>query len=78
VLRNPANRHKAIALTFEQFQYGWANNLDEAEARISTTPTTLPRPENPSFEAGFANFMLVGTPAWMLRRCLRFDVLGVV
>ena len=26
VLRNPANRHKAIALTFEQFQYGWANN----------------------------------------------------
>jgi hypothetical protein len=33
VLRNPANRKKAIALTFEQFKYGWANNLDEAEAR---------------------------------------------
>ena len=33
VLRNPANRKKAITLTFEQFKYGWANNLDEAEAR---------------------------------------------
>ncbi|MDT5231386.1 MAG: hypothetical protein QOJ56_6172, partial [Mycobacterium sp.] len=27
------NRKKAITLTFEQFKYGWANNLDEAEAR---------------------------------------------
>jgi non-heme chloroperoxidase len=33
VLRNPTNRKKAITLTFEQFKYGWANNLDEAEAR---------------------------------------------
>ena len=33
ILRNPANRGRAIALTFEEFCYSWANNLDEAEAR---------------------------------------------
>jgi non-heme chloroperoxidase len=33
VVSNPANRGKAIALTFEQFQYGWANALGEDEAR---------------------------------------------
>jgi non-heme chloroperoxidase len=33
VVSNPANRGKAIALTFEQFRYGWANALDEQEAR---------------------------------------------
>jgi pimeloyl-ACP methyl ester carboxylesterase len=60
VLRNPANRHKAIALTFEQFQYGWANNLDEAEARQLYDTYHVPASGEPLFEAGFANFMLGG------------------
>jgi pimeloyl-ACP methyl ester carboxylesterase len=33
ILRNPFNRRRAITLTFEQFKYGWANALDEEEAR---------------------------------------------
>jgi pimeloyl-ACP methyl ester carboxylesterase len=33
VLRNPLNRGRAITLTFDQFKYGWANALDEEEAR---------------------------------------------
>jgi non-heme chloroperoxidase len=33
VLRNPLNRGRAITLTFEQFKYGWANALDDEEAR---------------------------------------------
>ena len=33
VLRNPFNRGRAITLTFDQFKYGWANALDENEAR---------------------------------------------
>ena len=34
VLRNPLNRGRAIALTFDQFKYGWTNALDdEKEAR---------------------------------------------
>jgi pimeloyl-ACP methyl ester carboxylesterase len=34
VLKNPLNRGKAIALTFDQFKYGWTNAIDdEDEAR---------------------------------------------
>src|SRR5213079_3711277 len=33
VLGNPANRGRAVALTFEQFKYGWANALGEDEAK---------------------------------------------
>src|SRR6476661_10891782 len=32
-LVNPLNRHRAITLTFEQFKYSWANNLDDEEAK---------------------------------------------
>jgi pimeloyl-ACP methyl ester carboxylesterase len=33
VLRNPLNRRRAVTLTLEQFKYGWANALSEAEAK---------------------------------------------
>lgn len=33
VLRNPFNRGRAITLTFDQFKYGWANALDDEEAK---------------------------------------------
>ena len=33
VLRNPLNRGRAITLSFDQFKYGWANALDDKEAR---------------------------------------------
>jgi pimeloyl-ACP methyl ester carboxylesterase len=33
VLRNPLNRNRAIALTLDQFKYGWANRLDDEEAK---------------------------------------------
>ncbi len=32
-LKNPLNRGRAVTLTFDQFKYGWANALDEDEAR---------------------------------------------
>jgi non-heme chloroperoxidase len=32
-LLNPATRGRAITLTFDQFTYGWANALDEKEAK---------------------------------------------
>ena len=31
-LINPRNRGRALTLTFDQFRYSWANNLDEDEA----------------------------------------------
>jgi non-heme chloroperoxidase len=33
VLRNPLNRGRAVALTFDQFKYGWANALSDQEAK---------------------------------------------
>jgi pimeloyl-ACP methyl ester carboxylesterase len=33
VLRNPLNRGKAVALTLDQFKYGWANALSDEEAK---------------------------------------------
>ena len=33
VLKNPLNRGKAITLTLDQFKYGWANALDDDEAK---------------------------------------------
>ncbi|HEY0248977.1 MAG TPA: alpha/beta hydrolase [Gryllotalpicola sp.] len=56
VLGNPANRGKAIALTFEQFQYGWANNLDEEEARRLFDEFHVPASGVPLFQAVVANF----------------------
>jgi pimeloyl-ACP methyl ester carboxylesterase len=33
VLKNPANRHKAVGFTFEQWQYTFTNTFDEDEGR---------------------------------------------
>src|SRR3954464_12569055 len=33
VLRTPANRHKAIPLTFEEWKYAFTNTFDDHEAR---------------------------------------------
>ena len=32
-LKNPANRHRAVPLTFDQFRYAFANAVDEDEAK---------------------------------------------
>jgi non-heme chloroperoxidase len=33
VLKNPLNRGKAVTLTLDEFKYGWANALDDDEAK---------------------------------------------
>jgi alpha-beta hydrolase superfamily lysophospholipase len=33
VLRNPANRHKAVPITFEQWRYAFTNTFTEQESR---------------------------------------------
>ena len=58
VLGNPANRKKAIALTFEQFRYGWANALTEAEARRLFDTHHIAAPGRPLFQAALANYSL--------------------
>jgi len=55
VLGNPANRGRAIALTFEQFKYGWANALGETEAKDLYEKFHVPASGAPLFQAATAN-----------------------
>jgi pimeloyl-ACP methyl ester carboxylesterase len=56
VLGNPLNHGRAIALTFDQFKYGWANNLDDGEARELYETFHVPASGAPLFQAAVANF----------------------
>jgi pimeloyl-ACP methyl ester carboxylesterase len=56
VLGNPVNVGRAIALTFDQFTYGWANNLDETEARELYETYHVAASGAPLFQAATANF----------------------
>src|SRR5437660_11882742 len=55
VLGNPANRGRAVALTFEQFKYGWANALSEDEAKELYETYHVPASGVPLFQAALAN-----------------------
>src|SRR5947209_6424735 len=55
VLGNPANRGRAVALTLDQFKYGWANALSEDEAKQLHETFHVPAPGAPLFQAATAN-----------------------
>jgi non-heme chloroperoxidase len=55
VLSNPANRHRAVPLTFEQFRYAFANVVDEDEAKDLYESFSVPGPGEPVFQAAAAN-----------------------
>ena len=55
VLGDPRNRGKAIALTWEQFRYGWVNALPEAEGRELYATYHVAAPGLPLFQAAAAN-----------------------
>jgi pimeloyl-ACP methyl ester carboxylesterase len=55
VLLNPANRGRAVALTFEQFRFAFANAVSEDEARELHKTFHVPGPGMPLFQAAFAN-----------------------
>jgi non-heme chloroperoxidase len=55
VLGNPANRNRAIPLTFEQFRFGFANAVSEEEARMLYDTYAVPASGAPLFQAATAN-----------------------
>jgi non-heme chloroperoxidase len=55
VLSNPANRHRAVPLTFDQFRYAFANAVDEAEAKELYETFAVPASGAPLFQAAGAN-----------------------
>jgi non-heme chloroperoxidase len=55
VLGNPANRNRAVPLTYEQFRYGFANAVDEDEAKELYNTFSVPGSGAPLFQAAAAN-----------------------
>jgi len=58
VFKNPANKHKAVSLTDEQFRYSFGNAVDEDESSRLFADWAIPAPGKPLFEAAAANFSL--------------------
>ena len=56
VLGNPANRNRAIPLTFEQFRFAFANAVSEPEAQDLYETFAVPASGAPLFQAATANF----------------------
>ena len=58
VFKNPANKHKAVSLTAEQFRYSFGNAVSEEESDALYERWAIPAPGKPLFEAAAANFSL--------------------
>jgi non-heme chloroperoxidase len=55
VLTNPANRNRAVPLTYEQFRFGFANAVSEDEAKQLYDAYAVPASGAPLFQAATAN-----------------------
>jgi pimeloyl-ACP methyl ester carboxylesterase len=55
-LKNPANRHRAVTLTPEEFHYAFTNTMTDDESRAAYERYAVPGPGRPLFQAAFANF----------------------
>jgi pimeloyl-ACP methyl ester carboxylesterase len=56
VFKNPANRHRAVSLTAEEFRYSFGNAVSQEESDELHRQWTIPAPGKPLFEAAAANF----------------------
>jgi pimeloyl-ACP methyl ester carboxylesterase len=56
VLKNPANKHRAVPLNFDEFHYAFTNTMDEEHARAAFERYAVPGPGRVLFEGAFANF----------------------
>jgi pimeloyl-ACP methyl ester carboxylesterase len=54
-LGNPANRHRAVPLTYDQFRYAFANAVPEDEAKNLYETFAVPASGLPLFQAAAAN-----------------------
>jgi pimeloyl-ACP methyl ester carboxylesterase len=56
VFKNPANRHRAVSLTSEQFRFSFGNAVSQEESDALYQQWSIPAPGKPLFEAASANF----------------------
>ncbi|MGX1135487.1 non-heme chloroperoxidase [Streptomyces glaucescens] len=55
VIAKPANYHRAVPLTYDQFRYAFANAVSEEEAKDLYERFAVPAPGEPLFQAAAAN-----------------------
>jgi pimeloyl-ACP methyl ester carboxylesterase len=55
--KNPANRHRAVPLTFEQWQYAFTNTFSEEESRALYERYAIPASGGILWSSVLANFM---------------------
>ncbi len=55
VLGNPANRNRAVPLTYEQFRYAFGNAVSEGESQVLYEQFTVPASGRPLFQAAAEN-----------------------
>jgi pimeloyl-ACP methyl ester carboxylesterase len=58
VFKNPANIHRAVSLTADEFRFSFGNAVSEDESHALWEQWTIPSPGKPLFEAAVANFSL--------------------
>ena len=63
VFKNPANLHRAVALTADEFRYSFGNAVSEEESNQLYQQWAIPSPAKPLFEAATANFTLNSSDA---------------
>jgi pimeloyl-ACP methyl ester carboxylesterase len=56
VLKNPANNHRAVPLTPEEFHYAFTNTLSDDESLAVYKRYAVPGPGRVLFQGAFANF----------------------
>ncbi len=78
VFKNPANKHRAVSLTAEQFRYSFGNALTDDESQQLFDAWTIPAPGKPLFEAAVANFSLHSPAAVATDNAVRGPLLLVM
>jgi pimeloyl-ACP methyl ester carboxylesterase len=56
VLKNPANNHRAVALTPSEFHYAFTNTMSEEDSQAAFDRYAVPGPGRVLFQGAFANF----------------------
>ncbi|HEX6354859.1 alpha/beta hydrolase [Actinophytocola sp.] len=57
VLRNPANRHRTVGLTYAQWRYAFTNTMSDQDSRTAYDRYHVPSTGRPLFQAATANLM---------------------
>jgi len=65
VLKNPANHHKAVGLTFEQWQYAFTNTFTEERGRELYERYAIPAPGRILWNSVLANFSPGHQDTWV-------------